>query len=334
MMQSNFGVAIVSALIGVSVIACSSRAPSSNLGEGYRSPTVRVRGPRYAHLPTPICSRQLDRHAEHSCWSVEPSKGDRFITVSASCGITDQGSIECWKTALASPPKGRFEAIDDNGWNACATRSEGGAGCWGRAPWTTVPRTDKFTVIVAGGSGPGNSDSEGINACALTELGDIECWGDGSPHWNGSLHIDGPFRAIDLGSGDVVALRSSGELDSFIGPNISDKATHAGPYVLFSANGHVDCQQHATGKLECQGGLRKAAETPPADLANVILLRTGSDHACALQANGDVRCWGDARPPPHLRFSYISQPDMWDSYCGITMEGEAYCWGSASAGSK
>jgi hypothetical protein len=331
--SSTLRIVVTLAGIGGSELACGSGPRISNVDHGSRSPVVRARGRRYGHLITPICDKPNKRHLEHSCWPVEPASGGHFVTVSASCGITDQGSVECWKAGLASPPTGRYETIDDNGRNACATRSDGGVGCWGRAPWPSVPSSPRFTAIAAGGSGNGNLPSEGINACGLTDAGDIECWGDGTPHWTGKLQLKGPFRSVDIGSGDVVALRATGEIDSFIGPDVTDKYTQTGPYSLLSANGHVDCQLLVSGRVECQGGLRKAAESPPAELSDVRLLRTGSDHACALLANGDLRCWGDARPPPRLKFSYVSQPDIWDSYCGITVDGRAYCWGNASAGS-
>jgi hypothetical protein len=254
--------------------------------------------------------------------------GGHFVTVSASCGITQSGAVECWKADLVVPPPGQYDAVADNGWDACATRAEGGVACWGRAPWPYVPSAPRFTAVSTVGSLTGYPDSEGINACGLTEHGDIDCWGDGSPHWNGKLHFDGPFLSMQLGSGRLAALRPSGELVYFTGADGRYIRSFRDTCQLFTVNGS-GCQLFVSGKLECQG---RFVESPPADLVDVKHLRSGSRHACALQSDGEIRCWGDARPPPKLKFSYISQPDRWDSYCGITLDGDTYCWGNQSPG--
>lgn len=299
---------------------------------GHRTPFVAVPRPRYEQLVTPDCSDTRDESQSHTCWRVSPSDGGDFVKISASCGISNRGLVECWKTDLATVPAGRFDVIDDDGWNACAARAEGGVACWGDAPWPVVPPSATFTALAVGGSGRGDPDSEGVNACGLTTSGDIECWGDGSPHWNGKLFLPGPFIGLDLGGAWLVAQTDDGKLHWFLGREEQD-LRKGGPYKTFSQNGGISCQLLASGDVQCEGGIvyRPVLNaSPPRDLTGVAILRTGWEHACALEEDGDVRCWGDFRPPPKLKFRYISQPDHWDSYCGITLDDQTYCWGNPS----
>ena len=102
-----------------------------------------------------------------------------------------------------------------------------------------------------------------------------------------------------------------------------------GPFQAFSQHGDTSCRVRLDGQIRCDGSLLYShmKAHPPADLRSVQMIRTGQDHACALDGNGRVLCWGDFRPPPAVRFISISQPDLWGSYCGIRLDGETYCWG-------
>lgn len=312
---------------------CGSSSAGRSRDEGVHvQPFSPVRRPRYDHLGTPACSDARDESQAHTCWRVAPSAGGKFVTISASCGISDRGLVECWKTDIAAVPAGKFDVIDDDGWNACAARTEGGVTCWGDAAWPTVPPSGKFTVLAVGGAGRGDPDEEGISACGLTAGGEIQCWGDGSPHWSGKLFLPGPFKSVDMGGGWVVAQTDDGRLHWFLGRE-EQELKKGGPYKTFSQNGGVSCQLLPSGRVECEGGVFYRAvlgASPPRDLTGIVMLRTGWDHACALEEDGDVRCWGDFRPPPKLKFRYISQPDHWDSYCGITIDEQTYCWGNPS----
>ncbi len=285
--------------------------------------------PEYVDLPTPVCSDVRDEDETNDCWHVSPTDGSKFVQVSASCGISASHAVQCWKDALATAPQGSFDVVTDYGRNACAARVEGGVTCWGQSPWPAVPSSPRFTALAMGGGGSGESDRDGVTACGLTENQDIVCWGDGTPHWSGRLNLSGPFTEVGLGGGLVVGLRPDGRLESYLGTENVD--TKLGPFSMVSQHSEVSCQLHNNGSLECRGSwLYDHSAAPPRDLGPVRMIRTGGDHACALEVDGDVRCWGDARPPPALKFRYISQPDFWESYCGITLDGEAYCWGNPS----
>jgi hypothetical protein len=284
---------------------------------------------RYKKGPPPDCLAATKKtNDEGACWRVDPKSGRAFVQVSASCGITDRGDLECWKPALARIPRGRFVLVDDTGTDACAARATGGVVCWGDAPWPSVPDSDSFVALSMGGSFRGESD-EGVTACGLTGGGDIECWGDGSPHWSGKHSIKGPFVAVGLGQGRIAGLKRDGSVELHGG--LSDVVVHRGPIRLMDVRG-ATCLVPENGAVSCQGGMWfLGSESPPGDLNDVRLVRSGYDHACALSRDGTVRCWGDARTPPNLNFAYISQPDDRDSYCGIALDGHAYCWGDPSS---
>ena len=59
-------------------------------------------------------------------------------------------------------------------------------------------------------------------------------------------------------------------------------------------------------------------------------LAVGGNHACALNTEGYVECWGDntfgaATPPLFIRYTAIDAGD--DHTCGLSVDGEVHCWG-------
>lgn len=293
--------------------------------------------PLYGDLATPICSDVRDESLEHTCWRVSPTSGGKFVQVSASCGISDRHEVECWKDPFAAVPAGRFDFVDDDAIDACAARSEGGVACWGNASWPAVPGAPKFIALSVGGSTLAETEGH-VTACGLMIDHDVICWGNGKPGWSGQLFLPGPFATVELGSGMVVGLTTDGFLLAFSGKervklerSVGDRSEPIqGRFKAFSEGG-FDCQIDVKGEIECDGFLPAGvSREPPEDLGEVAQIRSGSWHACALEKDGDVRCWGDFRPPPNLKFRYISRPDTWDSYCGITIDDQTYCWGDPS----
>ncbi len=318
------------ALVYSLVAACAAaQPPNPKVRRSDRGSASAPLSPAYSDLASPACADVRDESLEHACWRIAPQSGSRFVALSASCGVSDRHEVECWRDELSSVPAGQFDVVDDNGLDACAARHEGGVVCWGAAPWPSVPSAPRFLALVVGGSTRGKTD-EDVTACGITIGQDIVCWGNGVPGWSGHLFLPGPFAAIELGAGHLVALTSDGFVKTFGGLPRRDASASTQPRFKAISQDGFNCQVTSDDHVECQGlALPGTSLQPPASLGQVAQIRSGQSHACALKADGVVKCWGDYRPPPDLRFRYISRP-AWDSYCGLTVDDRAYCWGTPS----
>lgn len=200
---------------------------------------------RFAHLATPTCTDRKDPSLANACWRVRPTSGTRFVAVTASCGISDDGTVDCWKKYLVHKPSGRFQAIADNDRDACAARSSGGVVCWGRSTWPNAPADETFTRLVVGPRGLHYADDEPVTtACGLTGAGTIECW-DSGPLPSKEVHCSGgPFKDVALGEGSILGWTTDGTLVDAVHP--SRKLTGE-PVQTFSA-GTTTAESRSAGR--------------------------------------------------------------------------------------
>jgi len=88
----------------------------------------------------------------------------------------------------------------------------------------------------------------------------------------------------------------------------------------------VACGIGATGEITCQGEGADGWDTPPAGPWERISM--GDDSACALDAEGNVACWGNVFSdlvPSEGPFTAIAVQG--DAACGIRPSGRIRCWG-------
>ncbi|MCY4113187.1 MAG: PQQ-dependent sugar dehydrogenase [Chloroflexi bacterium] len=88
-------------------------------------------------------------------------------------------------------------------------------------------------------------------------------------------------------------------------------------------------------KTETQAPKAATASASPAPNARTsasafVQVAVGENHACALQADGFVHCWGDddqdqLNVPDGIRFKQITSG--WRFSCGLSTAGEIACWG-------
>jgi alpha-tubulin suppressor-like RCC1 family protein len=216
--------------------------------------------------------------------------------------------------------------------HSCAVRASGGAACWGRNFFGElgdgtreprhVPTPVAFSTPVAT-IGAGNS-----HTCASTHTDGVACWGLNSDSQSDPFHdepliIPGvtavtashPFHAATGGLAHTCFLRVGGGSES------------------------VTCQgSDASGQL---GG------EPDADRASVafeggVALAIGSEHSCALRANGTVFCWGlgtsgqlgngqSVNRPTPVQVSGITDAVAIAAgafhTCAVLVSGVVRCWG-------
>lgn len=216
--------------------------------------------PSLRYFPTDALVGRWLRSTEIT-WSIAP----RFIAVSAgdfhTCGLRDDGSVQCWGNYSAdqiNAPEGRFSAISVGGVGfppgvrtniifaaICGLRDSGVIQCWGRTMDGDVP-AGRFSAVSAGG----------YHICGLREGGSVECWGS---NYDGQTDAPGGmFSAVSAGWLHTCGLRESGT---------------------------VVCWRQALGRIRHDPPLDRGQADPPDGRFSAV--SAGDFHTCG--------CWKTAR---------------------------------------
>lgn len=225
-----------------------------------------------------------------------------------SDGQLGNGSTTPSSTIANAPVwvNGLTDAVDISAGNAyaCAARENGDVVCWGTSPTGALagpsgPTQSLDPVTVPGISAPVQSvhasNYAQATSCAITSEGTAYCWGSNASGKAGQASTDptvapGPVVKYTDASAtttaevnavtDIAAGRSTtcaviaqgvacwGDPAS---PLVSNIAAAGDPPALAAVNGYVD-------------GLGVGSA--------VVSVHTGTEHACALSATGQVSCWG------------------------------------------
>jgi hypothetical protein len=162
---------------------------------------------------------------------------------------------------------------------ACARHVGGVVSCWGRAVFRgDGDASNTSTPVVVPSLSAVDLAAGGRHLCAARSDGTVACWGRGGP-WLG------PAGASDSGT----PLTVSG----------IDDAVRVEAGIDFScavlAGGGVRCWgQGGAGQLgaDLDGASASASPVAVVGLTDATRIALGSIHACALRADGSVRCWG------------------------------------------
>ncbi|MEC7433875.1 MAG: hypothetical protein VYC10_11205, partial [Pseudomonadota bacterium] len=182
-----------------------------------------------------------------------------------SCGILDNGELKCW------------------GYDHRGALGDGG---------TTNTNTDapSSTAIDLGTGRTAVAVSAGhYHVCAILDNGDLKCWGN---DLDGQLGDGGSNTDTNAPSSNAIAL----------GPGRTA--------VAVSAGGDFTCAILDNGDLKCWGnnwygqvgngqvGGSWDVTSPPSTAIDLgtgrtaVAVSAGAEHVCALNDNGEVRCWG------------------------------------------
>ncbi|BDG01729.1 Ig-like domain-containing protein [Anaeromyxobacter oryzae] len=232
-------------------------------------------------------------------------------------------------------------AIGDH---ACGANPVGALECWGRNDRgqlgrnTTGDPTASSAAVGGGGFYVRGVTVGALHACAIDRDGAVSCWGDNG---SGQLGTAGAAAAlspvpvsvygltedvvqIDAGGGDTTCARDAG-----------------GGISCWGANAH--------GQLGDPSNLAASSDAaaPVAGLANAIDLAVGPNHACAVLAEGTVRCWGSnasgqlgdggtsdsATPVVAAGVTGARQVVVGETHsCALLGDGTARCWGGNLSG--
>ena len=179
-----------------------------------------------------------------------------------------------------------IESISSGSSHTCALSNAGGVQCWGDNRYgqlgdgTTTRR--KTPVNVAGlTSGVVAISAGGFHTCALTDAGGVQCWGD-----NNVGQIGDGTLVNALVPSEVVGLSSGMR-------GVSAGRIHT---CALSDTGSVTCWgDNSGGQLGIGDYFVSRRKTPTQVLGmedGISQLSAGSDHSCALDDTGAIRCWG------------------------------------------
>ncbi|MBX3160227.1 MAG: hypothetical protein KF773_29965 [Deltaproteobacteria bacterium] len=246
--------------------------------------------------------------------------------ISPSCALDKAGRISCRTSELRDAPAGEFTAIDDTEADACALDATGRVACWS-AQTVWRPPADKLVAVHVTPRGPFGihpaSRDVRAAACGLEATGGIRCWEAGAD--GRTLAIAGSYTDLAVADERVFALDARGTLLHWSddGAGVVRKTEElAGPYTSVTARGVTTCVRADDGKASCWA---RDFRAPSLVLGAVRQIQAGNDHACVLQAGGDILCVGN-RPPPRTKFAALGPPGAKHT-CAIAMDRRGYCWG-------
>lgn len=211
--------------------------------------------------------------------------------------------------------------------------------------------------------------------CALAQSGDLRCWGALGDGWPASARpvtadLGRPLVRLAAGIADVCGISPDGELvcaatasfgfstrPEFIPAERVPVPLPAPAVDLAMGMGFV-CALLEDGRVACTGFLpspagetcEDAGDTLPCTrgfrivdgVSGTTRLRAGASHACALAADGALRCWGgndrrelgehslprDGATVRVLGFDRVADVAAGTSFtCALASSGEVSCWG-------
>jgi alpha-tubulin suppressor-like RCC1 family protein len=334
----SVGSAYACALVTGGVVECWGANGSGNLGDGTTTSS-----------PTPVAVSGLSAVTSVSAGGT------------SACALLADTTVRCWgdngdgelgdgtttSSSTPVPVSGlrNVTAISVGDFSACALLSDTTVQCWGSnfygglgngtTPLSTVP------VAVTGLTGATAISVSGLGACALLAGGTVECWG-------------ADFFGL-LGDGGTSGSRSTvpATIPGLTGVTAISVGEESACALL--AGGTIECWgEDGSGQL---GNGTTAGVLPPvavSGITNATAIAVGGGHAvgssaCAILANGAVRCWGFNRVgelgdgtttsssvPVAVRGlidpTAISVGEDGTVCTAVAAEATVFCWGSDTGG--
>ncbi len=234
-----------------------------------------------------------------------------FADAYRSCASETDGSVVCWgldltfTMSLAEPAtirdvSGALSIACGDDSQSCAVTAGGDVECWGRGYYGVRVGVETLSLPAPAVE----VDGDTYSTCALLESGEVYCWGG---HIEGSLgeagdplmpqKVAGIEDAVDLSESCVVT--EGQDLVCWWVPWSPGSVAQGVPTTVASGVTRVDgpCVIREGGQAACfvDFGALDPAVDALVDIVgaeNAVEVASGSSHACALLAGGQVACWG------------------------------------------
>jgi len=219
-----------------------------------------------------------------------------------TCALTTAGAVQCWgdnsggqlgdnSTTQRSMPVNVVSlgsgvaAISAGGFHTCALTAAGAVKCWGNNAYGQLgdgSMTDRLTpvAVINLGSGVAAISAGQSHACALTTNGAVKCWGYNFAGQLGDNSTTNRLTPVDVsGLGSGVAAVGGGTFHT----------------CALTTTGAVKCWGvNINGQLGDNSITQRSMPVDVVSLGSgVTAISAGSDHTCALNTGGTVKCWGD-----------------------------------------
>jgi hypothetical protein len=280
------------------------------------------------------CATLVD--GREGCW---PRAADTIDWRSQPTMDNEQTAANTPITALLSTVS--CATTVDRRQGCCARGHDGALRCWTDAhtPAVDDPANGPTARVVEGLRGVRRITAGGRRTCALLDDASVWCWGvnyDGRPVPRRGQPVAWRRRAWT-----PVAVRVSGfpaAADIVDGGSVDT----GGSLCVVAVDGTVWCVDASVwthdgtprGRVEQIDGVRGATQ-----------LAIGSNHGCALTADGAVWCWGDGSYGQLGRGGFIANGDRraarvelapaqqiaagWNTTCALLRDASVWCWGSS-----
>jgi alpha-tubulin suppressor-like RCC1 family protein len=293
-------------------VACWGANDRGQLGDGSTAPSaVAVPVPGIEHAAqlavSPgdfACVRHDDGGV--SCWGHGARKPLRIAGIAGAihlaagdaagaCAVLGDGTVRCWTMdnigkSAEDPAPGLRDVVQiaTASDHTCALRKGGAVSCWGDncagqlgdgtraarpAPVAVVDLARALAVAVSQ-----------ARSCALLPSQTLACWG--AAGWSCDAAI--ADRCVPAGGKPECGYLAGPR------PRIARGVTH----VAALPEGRLGCVVLESGGVACWDGRTEAPAFPgiagPVEgITGALAVSAGERHACALVADGTVRCWGE-----------------------------------------
>ena len=255
-----------------------------------------------------------------------------FVQVSAghyhTCAVDDNGDIACWglnASGQTDAPGGTFTTTTGGREHSCAVRHDGTAVCWGNNTHNQLDAPPGQFVQLSGAA---------THTCGLRQDGSALCWGEVTPTvpyaFDGAPVISTPgwYDRLNSGGATTCGIRRDGLVTCW----------QTRSSLRFAGNVFRDIAPRESwryGAIAIDGILMYVRWNPtpwrsPAPSIAATRISAGTQHACALDDQGTIHCWGrGAVNPPSGQ--YVAIASSLDRACAIrSSDGQVSCWGNTT----
>lgn len=261
-----------------------------------------------------------------------------------NCALHRDGTVTCW--SVASPPAAvpgltGVKSVNAGQNFACAHTSDDKVVCWGSntngALGNPAAGASSATPIeVPGVTGVKSLFGSATSTCVITQADKVLCWGNN-------------YRNLLTYPQTTTTPALTSPIESPTMSNIGAKMVVHGGNFMCALTGQKTVRCWGTNGLGQLGNgqltLDPNAIVAPADvfeINNAVAISAWRNGACALLADGKVKCWGEAnygalgtrgQPSPvplevlNLPNNVVSLSGGADLMCALTLDQKVYCWG-------
>lgn len=242
-----------------------------------------------------------------------------------ACALTPTGSVECWGSAIETPPSGTFDAVAaGDGFGCAIAASDGTLECWGTdSDGQASPPDGEYTSLCAGWD----------HACALDSRGTPTCWG------NDFFDATSPprflrYASITCGAYHSCGLSTVGTVTCWGSNNFGQRSRPTGSFRSIDAGGIHNCGILADGTASCWGSDLHDRSSPPAG-EQFRRVSAGGWHSCGITTAGEAVCWGrDSEGESSAPAGAFLDARAGDEHsCALGLDGTLTCWGLDVSGS-